>query len=117
MRSLRINLLPVSCLHCHNERDHQRRPGIVAIVTGSRTSVPLGLVQDSLDHLVTNPDRLRKPRREVCLDLLEAVAIGGEVAECDTVGPTLYKDLMLAKWQANGSRWCRSVFQSAIIRG
>lgn len=46
-------------------------------------------LQDRPDHLIPDLRSLREPRREELLDLLETVAVGGEVAEADALAPAL----------------------------
>lgn len=65
-------------------------PGCPVACLPPHFPAPSYILQNSSYHLVSYAGRLRKPRRKIILNTLEAILIGGEVTERDTVGPALF---------------------------
>jgi len=62
---------------------------------GSQRSRLFRLLQNGLDHLVTQPRGLRESRRKIILDMFKFLTIAVEVAETDTRTPILFHEIPL----------------------
>lgn len=71
-------------------------PSQPSVHPSSHSSLPLPLIelrrllQDRTDHLVADPGGFGEAGREVGLGAFETVAVAGEIAEGDAVGPALF---------------------------